>query len=108
MPEQITVTELARRLAAAEPTVLVDVRQDWEHATAALANDILIPLHEIEERWSEIEAPAGALIVTYCHHGVRSLGAAGFLEAQGLAPVRSLAGGIDAWSLEIDPTLPRY
>jgi len=111
MPDQITVQELARRLAAAaEPTFIVDVRQPWEHATAALPDQLLLPLNEIEERWEEIgaAAPAGALIVTYCHHGIRSLNAAAFLESKGVHPVRSLAGGIEAWSSDVDPKIPRY
>ncbi len=110
MPDQITVQELARRLAAALPTFIVDVRQPWEHATAALPDQLLVPLGEIEERWEEIgaAAPTGALIVTYCHHGIRSLNAAAFLESKGLRGVASLAGGIDSWSGEIDPRVPRY
>jgi adenylyltransferase/sulfurtransferase len=109
MPQQISVDELARMLAAGEPVMLVDVRQPWEHQTAALSDSMLLPLPELEERWGEIEvAPPGALVVAYCHHGVRSLGAAAVLEANGLGPVASLAGGIDAWSRLIDPKVPRY
>ena len=96
-------------LAAAKPVMLVDVREQWEHDTAALPASVLLPLPELEERWTEVEPPpAGTLIVTYCHHGVRSLGAAALLENKGLAPVASLAGGIDAWSRRIDPAIPRY
>jgi rhodanese-related sulfurtransferase len=108
MPRQISVDELARAVAAAEPVFLIDVRQPWEHETAALPGDVLIPLQELDERWMEAQPPAGALIVTYCHHGVRSLGAAALLEARGLGQVASLAGGIDAWSQRIDPSVPRY
>ena len=108
MPRQISVDELARAVAAAEPVFLIDVRQPWEHETAALPGDILIPLQELDERWTEAQPPVGALIVTYCHHGVRSLGAAAFLEARGLGQVASLVGGIDAWSQRIDPSVPRY
>ena len=108
MPRQISVDELARVLAAAEPVFLVDVREPWERETAALPGGILIPLQELDDRWPEAQAPAGALMVTYCHHGVRSLSAAAFLEARGLGPVVSLAGGIDAWSRLIDSTILRY
>jgi rhodanese-related sulfurtransferase len=110
MPGKITVEELSLRLASGKPTMLVDVREPWEHATAALPGGVLVPLSVIAERWQEIVRPAepGAEIVTYCHHGVRSLNAAAFLEAQGLGPVLSLAGGIDAWSLQVDPAVPRY
>jgi rhodanese-related sulfurtransferase len=108
MPRQISVAELASMLATGQPVLLVDVRQPWEHETVALPASLLIPLPELEERWAEAEPAAPALIVTYCHHGVRSLGAAALLEARGLGPVASLRGGIDAWSQEIDPQLPRY
>lgn len=108
MPRQIPVDELARMLAAGEPVFLIDVRQPWEHDTAALPVGVLVPLQELDERWTEARPPSAALIVTYCHHGVRSLGAAALLESKGLGPVASLAGGIDAWSLRVDPKIPRY
>ena len=107
---QITVEELAGMRAAGAPVYLVDVRQPWENETAALPDGVLIPLQELPERWSEVAAaaPAGALIVAYCHHGVRSLSAAAILAGNGVSPVASLAGGIDAWCLRIDPALRRY
>jgi rhodanese-related sulfurtransferase len=118
MPRQIAVAELARLLASGSPVRLIDVRAPWEHARARLPDSVLIPLPELDERWSELlptekagEAVAArpeALTVTYCHHGVRSLGAAALLEAKGIAPVASLAGGIDAWSRLIDPAVPQY
>ena len=52
--------------------------------------------------------PTGALLVVYCHHGIRSMSAAQFLERAGFTNVVSLAGGIDAWSVEVDPKVPRY
>ena len=91
-----------------ESIYLVDVRQPWEHDLARLADDVLLPLDQIAERHDELTPPEGALIVTYCHHGVRSLNAAAMLERIGHANVASLAGGIDAWSQLIDPSLPRY
>lgn len=96
-------------LSTGEPVTLVDVRQPWEHETAALPGSVLVPLPELEERWTELEGgPVGRLVVTYCHHGVRSLGAAALLEAKGFDTVASLAGGIDAWSRLVDPKVPRY
>jgi rhodanese-related sulfurtransferase len=87
---------------------LVDVRQPWEHELVCLANDVLVPLDQLAERHDEVAPPPGALVVTYCHHGVRSINAAAMLERIGHARVASLAGGIDAWSQFIDPALPRY
>ena len=106
--QQITCPELARRLQAGEPTLLLDVRQPGEYALAALPGSVLIPLPELRDRLDEIEAPAGGLVVVYCHHGIRSLTGAVLLEQAGITPAASLAGGIDAWSVLIDRNVPRY
>lgn len=108
MVEQIGVRELRARIDAGDPVYLVDVRQPWEHEIAALPGSVLIPLDELTERADEVEPPAGSTVVAYCHHGVRSLSAAVILERSGHAAVLSLRGGIDAWSREIDPAVPRY
>jgi rhodanese-related sulfurtransferase len=105
---QIDVRQLAARQQADEPVYLLDVRQPWEHETAALSGSTLIPLGELPRRAAEIRPPPGALLVAYCHHGVRSLSAAVLLERLGFRDVASLAGGIDAWSVLIDPNVPRY
>jgi len=118
MPGQISVAELTRLLAGAgdgstvaAPPLLLDVRQPWENELVKLALSFLLPLPELDERWEEVaaaQAQPDRLIVAYCHHGVRSLSAAAILETHGVGPVVSLAGGIDAWSRVVDPTLPRY
>lgn len=108
MPRQITVDELARMLTEGAPLLLLDVRQPWEHEIARLPDSLLIPLPELDDRSSELAPPPGSLVVAYCHHGVRSLGAAAFLEANGVKDMASLAGGIDAWSRHIDPAIARY
>jgi adenylyltransferase/sulfurtransferase len=105
---EITARELADRIAAGELVYLIDVRRPWEHERAALAGSLLVPLDELDERADEIAPPPGALVVAYCHHGIRSLSASALLEQMGLPGVRSLRGGIDAWSREIDPGVPRY
>jgi rhodanese-related sulfurtransferase len=91
-----------------ESIYLIDVRQPWEHDVARLPDDILVPLPELADRADEIAPPAGALVVTYCHHGVRSINAAAILEQLGHTNVASLAGGIDAWSQLVDPSIARY
>ena len=91
-----------------ESIYLVDVRQPWEHELARLPDDILVPLDELADRADEITPPAGALVVAYCHHGIRSLNAAAILMQLGHGKVASLAGGIDAWSQLIDPSVARY
>jgi rhodanese-related sulfurtransferase len=105
---QISVQELESKLASGAPVYLIDVRQAWEHATVALPNSVWIPLDELLAGRDDIRPPAGALVVAYCHHGIRSLSAAGLLHRLGIRPVASLAGGIDAWAREIDPRVPRY
>jgi len=106
--KQIHVLDLAEKMAAGEPVYLVDVRQPWEHETAALPGSLLIPLHELPGRVGEVQPLEGALVVVYCHHGIRSLSGAAFLEQAGVKPVVSLAGGIDAWSLQVDLRVPQY
>jgi len=105
---QITVQQLAARLEAGEPTYLVDVRQPWEHDTAALPGSVLLPLDQLPARFGEVEPPDGALIVVYCHHGIRSQSGAALLRQAGFPDVASLAGGIDAWSRLVDARVPRY
>ncbi|HYV67211.1 MAG TPA: rhodanese-like domain-containing protein [Myxococcales bacterium] len=105
---EISVDDLAHRLARGERPLLVDVRQPWEHELARLPESLLLPLNELSSRAAEVRPSPGQLVVCYCHHGVRSLHAAELLSGTGLSEVASLAGGIDAWSLQIDPSVPRY
>ena len=83
----------------------LDVRRNDEREICSLGG-LHIPLHELEQRFEELPRDKKPLIV-YCHHGVRSLYATQFLKYQGYDAL-SLAGGIDLWSLEIDPSVPRY
>src|SRR5947207_1874768 len=106
--QQISVHDLAAKMAAGKPVYLLDVRQPWEHATAALPGSVLIPLPQLLSRAAEVQPPKDALVVAYCHHGIRSLSAAALLEQRGIPSVVSLAGGIDAWSCAIDSSVPRY
>jgi adenylyltransferase/sulfurtransferase len=103
---EIEPRELARRLAEGEPLAILDVRLPHELRLAALPDVIAIPLHELPERLGEL--PRDRPIVALCHVGVRSLHAADLLREQGFAGAKSLAGGIEAWSLEVDSTVPRY
>ena len=108
MIRQIRVQELSERLAANEPVYLLDVRQPWENEIAALPNSTLIPLDQLLTRTDEVQPPENAVVVVYCHHGIRSQSGAAILERAGFENVVSLAGGIDAWSLHVDPKVPRY
>jgi adenylyltransferase/sulfurtransferase len=103
---EIEAVELARRLESGAAPALLDVRLPHELRLASLPGAIAIPLHELPGRLNEL--PRDRPIVTVCHVGVRSLAAVELLREAGFTGPRSLAGGIDAWSREIDPAVPRY
>jgi adenylyltransferase/sulfurtransferase len=107
-PVEISPRELARRLENGHAVRMIDVRQAWENELACLPGSVLIPLGELPQRVHEIPMEAAVMVVLYCHHGVRSLSAVAYLHRLGYYHVRSLAGGIDAWSCEVDPAVPRY
>ncbi len=90
---------------AGEKFLLIDVREPFEHEIARIDGAKLIPLHEIAQRANEL---ANEEIVVHCHSGMRSAQAVELLRKAGLTNVSNLEGGIDAWSEEIDPTVPRY
>jgi adenylyltransferase/sulfurtransferase len=104
---EATPRELRRRLDLGEPIVLVDVREPWETEIVALPGSRHIPLNELRYRAYEEIDPEDE-IVLYCHAGARSQEAAFMLWEFGYEHVRSLAGGIDRWAVEVDPSLPRY
>ena len=108
MIPQISVEDVSARLKAGEPSYLVDVRQPNEYEYCHLPGSVLIPLSELASRIDEVEPPEGAQVVVYCHHGVRSLSGAAILQQAGFPNAASMSGGIDAWSLRIDPSVPRY
>jgi len=106
---EITTQDLNQLLAVAGPEkpVILDVREPWEFHAAHIQGSTLIPMGDIPSRaFNELDPEAR--IVTVCHHGVRSMNVAVWLRNQGFENTQSLRGGIDAWSAEIDPTLPRY
>jgi len=104
---EISPTELAGRLKTEPDAVLLlDVREEYERAAAAIEPSVHIPMQEVPDRLDEL--PRDRAIVVYCHTGVRSAMVAGYLEQSGFANVANLGGGIDAWSLEVDPDVPRY
>lgn len=107
MVAQISPRELFQNLENGQSVRLVDVRQPWENQLATLPGSLLIPLNELPQRAQEI-AHDQSIVVVFCHHGIRSLSAAGYLQRIGFINVKSLAGGIDAWSCEIDSNVPRY
>jgi sulfur-carrier protein adenylyltransferase/sulfurtransferase len=102
----ITPHELKRRMDAGERFELIDVREPFEYEIAQIDGAKLIPLGEIAERLDELEREQP--IIIHCHSGMRSAQAAQLLQERGFAKVYNLEGGIDAWSDQVDPNVPKY
>lgn len=103
---EVAALDLKRELAEGKPLVIVDVREPHEYEIAHIEGARLIPLGELPNRLNELDGHTE--IVTHCHHGARSMKALEILKAAGFAKVRSLKGGIDAWSVNVDASVPRY
>jgi len=106
--QQLTAPALAERLAdttQATP-ILLDVREPWEIQTVALAGITAIPMRDIPARAAELDQDAE--VVCICHHGGRSAQVAMFLESRGFTKISNLQGGMDAYSKQVDPSLPTY
>lgn len=88
------------------PPVLLDVREPEEFALCRIDGSVHIPMSRIRHQLDSLDRDEN--IVVICHHGIRSLQVAGLLVHNGFERVRNLAGGIDAWADEVDPSLPRY
>jgi rhodanese-related sulfurtransferase len=106
--KQITAAELSAWLADAgrAKPLLLDVREPWEHEKARIEGSQLVPMGEIPARLGELDPDRE--VITICHHGGRSMQVALFLEKGGFAKVHNLAGGVDAWSRTVDPSVPVY
>ena len=107
-PLEIDVHAVRRLRDATEPFLLVDCREPDEHALARIPGAVLLPMNEIPGRLDLLEPHRAGRIVVHCHHGGRSLTIARWLRARGFPGAQSMAGGIEAWSVEIDPATPRY
>jgi len=106
---ETTPQDIQRRLAAGEKILLIDVREPAEFQIACIGGAELIPMRAVPAQLQRLEAASDeATLIVYCHHGVRSLNVVNWLREQGVAGCQSMAGGIDRWSLEIDPSVPRY
>lgn len=105
MSWEITPKELKSRLEKGDSLQLVDVRSDDEWAIANLGGT-LIPLTDLVMRYTELDPAAETVVI--CHHGVRSAQATLLLNQLGFEKVKNLSGGIDRWSSEVDPSVPKY
>ncbi len=104
--ENLSPTEFVALRDADESWQVVDVREPWEIDIASLPQSIAIPLAEIPSRHAELAADRPVALL--CHSGGRSAKAAELLANHGFSRVVNIAGGIDAWALEVDNSLPRY
>ena len=108
LPLEIDVQAVKRLVDSGAAFLLLDCREPDEHAIARIPGAVLVPMATIPERLELLEAHRDGRIVVHCHHGGRSLRVTRWLRAQGFSGAQNMAGGIDAWSTEIDPGTPRY
>jgi rhodanese-related sulfurtransferase len=107
MIKELSPREFLERRAAGAEMTLLDVREDWETALAPVPSDVLhIPMGQIPDRLTELDPLKETVVI--CRSGGRSLQVATFLAARGFGSVANLAGGILAWSRDIDPRIPQY
>jgi len=103
---QISTKEVNERVRRGDKLLLVDVREQWEYDLAKIPGAKLIPLGTLPANLNTLlDADE---VICYCHHGMRSLDAAVWLRQQGVESAKSMAGGIERWSVEVDPQVPRY
>jgi rhodanese-related sulfurtransferase len=105
---EIDCRTVKQKLDAKADLLLVDCRERDEHETASIPRAVLLPMSEIADRLHELESHRDRPIVVYCHVGGRSLRVTRWLREQGFTQAQNLSGGIDQWSQEIDPSVPRY
>lgn len=104
--QQMTVQDLSEQIKAGTAPIIIDVREPYEYAHARIEGAVLKPLGAIYQ-WAHELDKAQAYVVM-CHTGARSYQAAFMLERMGFKQVANLVGGIDDWTMRIDPSVPRY
>jgi rhodanese-related sulfurtransferase len=103
---QISPVEVKTRMDRGEKLMLVDVREQWEYDLCRIEGAKLVPLGSLA---ANVNGLLGVdEVICYCHHGMRSLDAATWLRFQGIEKAKSLSGGIERWSTDVDPHVPRY
>jgi rhodanese-related sulfurtransferase len=103
---EILPRDVKERLDRGEKLLLVDVREPHEYALCHIEGSVLIPMGTIPGNLQKLDVDED--VVCFCHHGMRSLDVATWLRAQGVKTAKSMSGGIDRWSIEIDPKVQRY
>ena len=106
--QHLTVSELAQWLndSTKKSPILIDVREPWEYETCHIAQSQLIPMSSVPLRLDELDRDAE--VVCICHHGGRSMQVAHFLERNGFNQILNLTGGVHAWALQVDTSMPTY
>jgi rhodanese-related sulfurtransferase len=105
-PRDIAPAALATRLARGEAVLLLDVREEWEVRVASIDGARVVPMARVPAERASL--PQDREIAVLCHHGTRSAMVAEYLRASGHPRVMNVSGGIDRWSVEVDPSVPRY
>lgn len=109
---EVSPRDVALAIAQRKPLLLVDCRREDERRFCSIEGSIHVPMSRAAEWIDELREDRGEAppppIVVHCHHGVRSMQVVGLLQAAGFADARSMAGGIDLWSIDVDPAVPRY
>ena len=108
LPMEIDVMSVKSMMDSGDDFVLVDCREEDEYRVARIDAAVLLPLSALQQRAGELESYRSHRIVIHCHHGARSLQMTQVLRAGGFEQSQSMAGGIDAWSQQVDPAVPRY
>jgi rhodanese-related sulfurtransferase len=100
------VNPIASTPMASNQPIVLDVREQWEWDLAHIDPSVHIPMSQITSRFNELDNSRA--VVCVCHHGMRSMQVAMYLERQGFSAIFNLTGGIDAWSNDVDPNTARY
>ena len=108
LPIEIDVLAVNTMQQNQEEFLLLDVREQNEYDIARIDGSVLLPMSELRLRLEELEPHQDSRIVVHCHHGGRSMQVTRALRDRGYANVQNMAGGIDAWSLQIDSSVTRY
>ncbi len=106
-PIEISVTEVKQLLDAGD-LVLIDCREQDEYDHCRIEGSQLIPMNETPKKLDVLAPHRDKQIVVHCHLGGRSMKVTQYLRGQGFDKVQNMAGGIDAWSVEVDPKVARY
>ena len=105
---EVDVQTVKNLMDEGESFLLLDVRQPEEYEAAKIEGSVLIPMGELRERLTELEPHRDGRIVVHCHHGGRSMQVTQALRSMGFPKAQNMGGGIEQWSCEIDPEVPRY